>query len=97
MANATTGNKIYVEATGALATTRKKVAYIIFTPDAANDEIIIKETSAGDTCLHLRGATAKQSLLFDFSNKPLVFQNGIYVSTLTSSAKAVLITTESGE
>lgn len=96
MANAVTGNKIYVDSTGELTTTRTKVAYILFTPDDANDEMILKETASGATCLHLRGSTAKQTVQYDFTDVPLVFQQGIYVSALTSNAKATLITTSGG-
>jgi hypothetical protein len=97
MANSRLGNKIYIEATGSIATVPIKVAYILFTPDAANDQLILRETSNGADCLILRAATVKDTRMFDFSRKPIVFQNGIYVQTLSSGAKAVLITTSAGE
>lgn len=97
MANAVTGNKIYLDATGAVTTSRKKVAYIVFTPDASNDQLILRETSGGANCISVRGATAKDTMVLDFSARPIVFNNGIYVQTLTSGATATLITTESGD
>ena len=98
MANVLQSNSVYVDSTGALTTKKTKVAYIIFTPDAANDAITLRDgDGAGDPLkLTLKGATAKQSTLFDFSNKPLLFQDGIYCSAITASATATLILT-SGE
>ncbi len=96
MANAVTGNKIYVDATGEVSDQRELIAYIIFTPDAANDVMILRETSGGSNCLKIRGSTAKDSKLLDFSQRPLVFNNGIYVETLTSGATATLVTTKAG-
>lgn len=94
MANAVRGNKIYVDATGSLTTRRTKIAYILFTPDAANDEIALREASSDVDCFYLRAATAKNTMVIDLSNAPAVFNNGIYVQTLTSGAKAVLITVQ---
>ena len=96
MANARLGNKIYVDATGAVSTQRTKVAYIVFTPDAANDQMILRETASGTDCIKVRSSTAKETHILDFSNAPLVFNNGIYVQTLTAGAVATLVTTESG-
>lgn len=74
--------------------TSVKIAYIIFTPNTSNDEILLRETSDGADCFYLRSATGKDSKYFDFSRSPLFFPNGIYVQTLTSGAKAVLVTTQ---
>jgi hypothetical protein len=96
MANATRSNKIYIDSTGAVATVRKKIAYIIFTPDAANDVLAIRETSSDQDIVYIRAATAKDTQVYDFSYAPLVFQNGVYIQTLTSGAKATLVTVEGG-
>ena len=94
MANAITGNKVYVATTGEITTSRTKIAYILFTPDAANDQLVLRETASGANCVSIRGATAKQTALYDFSNCPLVFNNGVYIQTLTSGATATLITVQ---
>lgn len=97
MANARLSNKIYIDATGVVvAQGPVKVAQILFTPNIADDQIILRETASGDDCVILRGATAKNTMHFDFRDCPMVFQNGIYVQTLSSGAKAVLITTQGG-
>jgi hypothetical protein len=93
MANSVQGNKIYIDATGTVADSRTKVAYILFTPGAANDQLILRETSGGSDIFYIRSATANETMRFDFALAPLVFNNGIYVQTLTSGAKAVLVTT----
>ena len=96
MANAITGNKIYISATGLITDKRTLVTQIIFTPDAANDQLILKETQDGEPCISFRAATAKNTVQFDFSHSPLLFNNGIYVSTLTANATATLVTTQAG-
>lgn len=96
MANVRLGNKVYVDSTGAAVESRVMVAYILFTANTALDEMVIKETSDGDPILYLRAATAKNTMMFDFSRKPLVFENGIYIATITSGAKATFVTTQAG-
>lgn len=93
MANARIANKILIDSTGVIVEGPIKVAYVLFTANTANDEILIRETASGADCFHVRAATAKDTKYFDFSRAPLVFSNGIYVQTLTSGAKAVMITT----
>ena len=93
MANARIANKILVDATGVVTENETKVVYILFTANTANDEMVIRETSSGSDCFYVRAATAKDTKYLDFSRAPLVFKNGIYVQTLTSGAKAVLVTT----
>ena len=100
MANARTGNKIFIDSTGAVisgANQPVKIAYILFTPNSTHDELLLRETVNGDDCLYLRLDLAKDTRLFDFSRKPIVFNNGIYVQTLSSGPKAVLITTSAGD
>lgn len=95
--NVRTGNKIFIDSTGvAVATGPVKVAYILFTPNAANDELLLRETSGGADCFYLRGATGKQTNIYRMAEIPLVFSNGIFVQTLTSGAKVVLVTTATG-
>ncbi len=58
MANARTGNKIFIDSTGAAVTTGPiKIAYILFTPATANDEFLLRETADGADCFYVRGAT----------------------------------------
>lgn len=97
MANNRTGNKFYVDSTGELTADKTLVSYILFTPDAANDQMVIRESSNGADVLYFRAATAKDTQLFDFSAKPLVFPNGVYIQTLTTGAKASFILTEAGK
>lgn len=97
MANHRSSGKVFIDSTGSVTDQTILVSSILFTPNAANDELLLRETSAGDDCIYLRSATAKTTMQFDFSLKPIVFQNGLYVQTITSGAKAVLITTSAGK
>lgn len=97
MANVIRGNKILLDtASAAVTTQRTKVAYILFTPNAANDELALKETASDDVCFYIRGAVAKQTQIYRMAEVPVLFNNGIYVETLTSGAKAILVTTQAG-
>lgn len=94
MANAQNSNSFYIDSTGSLTTkANTRVSAIIFTPDSANDQLILKDTdNSGSIKISLRGATGKQSFQIDFFT-PIVFPGGMYVSTLTSNATATIITT----
>lgn len=96
MANARIANKIFVDSTGSIVTNTVKVTYILFTPGAASDELTLRETADGPDCFHVRGATAHDTLYYRFDVAPLVFSNGIYVQTITSGAKAVIVTSMAG-
>jgi hypothetical protein len=94
LANSIQGNKILIDSTGLLTDSRVKIVYVLFTPDAANDELILRETASGSNCFYIRGSTAKNTVMYDFSATPLVFNNGVYVQTLTANAKVVLVTVQ---
>lgn len=94
--NSRVGNKIFIDSTGAIITGSVKVAYVLFTPDSAEDELVLRETASGADCFYIRGATAKQTALYRMPEVPLTFTNGIYVQTLTAGAKVVLVTTSTG-
>ena len=96
MANDRVGNTIYITTTGVVTTDRNtRVIGIFFTPDSANDQIILRETASSGIKLHLHGATAKQTDFYRMVDMPIIFGNGIYVDTLTSSAVATLIVSQS--
>ncbi len=96
MANASLLGKIYLDSTGSVADRTIKVAHILFTPSTANDQLILSESASGSNCISIQSSTAKTTMHFDFSYCPIIFNNGIYVKTLTSGATATLVTTRSG-
>lgn len=96
MANNRVGNKILIDSTGSVVEGPIKVTYILFTASSANDELLIRESADGPDCLYIRAATAKDTKYFNFSRAPMFFPNGIYIQTITSGAKAVLVTATGG-
>lgn len=96
MANARRGNKIYIDTTGAITADRTIVCHILFTTSLAEDQIVIRETSSDVDILVIKGATAKKTEQYSFEITPMVFNNGIYIQTLSAGATAVLITTSKG-
>lgn len=98
MANSFTNGRIVLDTSSeqVIATTRDvKISYILFTPDAANDQIIVRESSGGPILFKLSASTAKEDLLLDFSADPILAR-GIYVDTVSSNAVAILYTTTKG-
>jgi hypothetical protein len=96
MANTFNGGSIYIDATGASGATTVKVTYVLFTPDATGDELKLTDGNGGAVKFQCKGATAKQTLEFDFSRRPIVFNSSVYVATLTASATAMVYTTTAG-
>lgn len=92
MANARVGNVIYIDTTGVVTTEKNlRVAQIIFTTNGANDAVEFRESSSGNTKLVIKGATANHTYPIPFDATPIHFANGIYVQSLSSSAKVMLV------
>lgn len=97
MANATSGNKIFVDSTGNVSDqVTTKITYILFTPNAAADVLILREAPDGPDCLRIKRATA-DSAVYDFSRKPLVFNTGVYVQQISNGAVATLVTSKGSD
>jgi len=95
MANTRTGNMWYIDTASQQLTSRRiKITHIIFTPDATDDTLVLRDSSSGSNMVKIQGATAKQTQSIPFYDNPLVFENGVYVQTLTSGATATLIVKE---
>lgn len=95
MANAITGNKIYIDTTGQVTEKRTLVAYIILTAHGAHTELILKEASAGATALVIDIKDANDTKVLDFSAVPLIFNNGIH-ATISAGSYATLVTVQPG-
>lgn len=109
MANVRNGNTFYVDSTssGGTATSfinekQIKVSYIFFTTDNANDAFTINDlnpstgNTAGDLKITGKEATADDSVWYDFSTSPMVFPNGIWISTLTAGSRLTLVLSKAG-
>jgi hypothetical protein len=94
VANVENGNSVYIDSTGQVTDTGKPalVSYIVFTTTAANDELILKDDDTnGSLKIAIKHATADDTVMYDFSSKPIFFPNGIYCSTISTGATATLI------
>jgi len=98
MANVYQSGSIYVDSTGSLISKRCKVAYIIFTADSNNHNIILRDgtTSGAPLKLKVQSASGKSTTYLDFSKHPIVFNSGIY-ATIDSNATATLVLTSEGD
>lgn len=99
MANVRCGNSIYVDSTGAITGSEKnvKVSYISFTSDAAADTITFKDSStSGALKLTIKAAVADETVFLDYSFRPLLFPNGIYISAISANCTACIVLTSGG-
>jgi hypothetical protein len=99
MANTVQSGSIYIDTNSAQVYSKPaRVAYIIYTSSAAGDTLTLRDGDAGTDPLKItiKNPTNTNTIFFDFSKVPLRFQDGIYVSTLSTSSIATLILT-SGE
>lgn len=90
MANVRSGNSHYVDATGVLATGSTRVVGVIVTATAASAIVAIGDSAGTTAKLNLRVATSGASQFFDFSTSPILFPNGVNVTTLTNAIATVI-------
>lgn len=98
MANSYKRGRVYIDTASSqvIATDRRiKVTYVLFVPDANNDQIILREASGEPIAFKLSGSAGKESLFLDFSRDPIVM-NGVYVDSVSTNAVAILYTTTAG-
>jgi hypothetical protein len=96
MANVASTNTIYIDSTGSITSpAQPKVMAVVLTATSANARIVLADDSTSDKKLDLRVATSGSSQVFDFSQSPIFFANGVSVATLTN-AIATLVYTSSG-
>jgi hypothetical protein len=93
MANVRLANTVYLDTASTLVvdTINTKVAGIIFTSDNVGDVLELAESSTSGLKLTIKAKDADKTDYYDFSDNKLVFSQGIYVTTLTSGAKATLV------
>ena len=102
MANVLNGNSWYVDSaytTSAddLIRPSTQVNYIVVTTTAANAILVMGDVQGtSSTKMELRVAASGASQLFDFSRKPLLFPNGIRITTLTNCKATFVGTTTAG-
>lgn len=97
MANVVTTTKISVDTAGTVRVPNPptKVTYIVFTPAATGDAMVLRETSGGADIMTVQAAVAEQTVVLDFSIKPILF-NGIHIQSIDSGAKATIVFTSEG-
>lgn len=90
MANAHNGNTLYIDSTGAVGPTKNvKIAYMTVSVTGASPVLILRDGSTTKFDLTFQASTVPQ--VFDFSEAPAYFPNGVTVNTITN-CKATLIT-----
>lgn len=95
MANQRSGNTVYTDTTGDVATETIYLIGLILTPTAASAVIVLKDrTNAGNTKMDYRAATSGVSSHLDLTQSPMIFTNGINVATLTNAVATLITSTE---
>jgi archaellum component FlaF (FlaF/FlaG flagellin family) len=90
MANVRNANTYYIDATGSLTIQNVRVTHVIYRSTNATNNVVIKDVTTGATKLNISTVAANETLFLDFSDNPIVFPNGIDVTTVTA-ATATLI------
>jgi hypothetical protein len=92
VANATAGNSSYIDTAGVVgATTNAKVSYVIVTSSAAGGLITLQDNAGTPvTKVTFKVATDEETKVFDFSQNPIVFPNGVKASTVTDCVATVV-------
>lgn len=90
------GNSIYVDQTGTVTGSTERnshVVYVVVTATAASGVLKLSDTVLTTSAIKvdLRVATSGASQVFDFSRSPMVFPNGINVSTLTNAVATIVL------
>lgn len=86
MANVRNSNTFYIDTAGqALQVANIKVMHISITPTSANAQVVLQDSTTGQTKIDLRSDTSFRTLFFSFRDNPIVFPNGINPSTVTNA------------
>lgn len=96
MANNVQSSTVYIDTNSAQVYAKKAlVAYVIYTSSGAGDQIVLRDGNDGSDPikLSLKVEAANSTQVFDFSRKPIIFQDGIYVSALSASSVATIVLT----
>ena len=98
MANALNGNTFFVDTVGTLelgnAASNIKVIAILFTATATGGTMTIKDNASSGpiTKTVLSGPNDNETKFFDLSSSPLVFPNGITVTSVTNANATMVFT-----
>ncbi len=90
MANVRSGNSHYVDATGVLASGNVKVIGVVVTATNTNAVVAIADSAGTTAKLNLRVATSGTTEFFNFADTPILFPNGVNVTTLTNAIVTVI-------
>lgn len=96
MASIRNGNTYYIDDTTALTAANVKVTKITVTATSANAILNLQDVTTGANKINLRVATSGTTEVFDFSDDPLLFPNGISPNTVTNCNATCVISEARG-
>lgn len=105
MANVRSANTFFIDTaaadavattTGNLAVNNIRVSHILITATAGTSELVLRDVTNGNNKIILKRDVDDRSELFDFSEFPLVFPNGINPSTVTDCVATCVIQQQGG-
>lgn len=102
MANVLNGNSFYVDtaftnAADDLVRKQALVVYVVVTATAANGRIVLSDVGNNpDLKLDLRVPSANSTQPFVFVDNPVIFPNGIRISTLTNAVATIVLRNPGG-
>lgn len=97
MASVRNGNTFYLDnTTDVFEIPQLKVSHIIVTATAANGRAVFADTTTDAVKADLRVATSGASQTFRFADQPMVFPNGLQLTTLTNAVVTVIASITTG-
>lgn len=84
MANVRNSNTYYVDTTTTLAVKGLRVSHVTVTATGANAVLVLKDVTTGNAKADLRVAASGASQVFNYSENPIFFPNGIDPATVTN-------------
>lgn len=100
MANILNGNTYYVDTVSssvatALAADDVSLLGIIYHTDSANQHLVLNDingqSAAGSLKIQVGNLSAHETVYLDFSNNPIRFPKGIWISTLDSGVATLIV------
>ena len=97
MANNRLGNVVYIDSTGDTGVnSNTRIVNLIYTSSGAGDQVVLGETSGGPAKIAIKNGVANDTKHLRLEEGPIIFGAGIYVQSISSGSKLMLIVSQSG-
>jgi hypothetical protein len=98
VANTRLGNIIYIDTASEQVSTDRnsRIIGLIYTSSGAGDQVVLRESSTGADKIAIKNGVANDTKHLRMEESPIIFGAGIYVQSISSGSKLMLIVSQSG-